>query len=415
MSAVPARLRIVHGRPGSFGALITALTLLALAALAAFPSTAPAAGTFRDVTISGGTISKAKIGSANLHDPIKLNDEVVVKTTDVIKGGIIDSGTLVTGVATGGEPSVPKDLKVDLQKDTVTIDALKGTHIVGAEIKDATLSHVTVNGKTVDLSNQKVHLVNAELDQADISKPDVPRLALVKPKPSPGATEAANIPLIGDYFRFKTEIEAFRPSRGGTEVIAPKDACFRVTNEEPDPSDPSHTVVRGTFVTGWFPHVLLPPYFCLAKDKLEKRKIHADISYDVPKEMITTERDRLRYGWTYGVLVAPFKYYWKKREFNAGASVGPYIGYRIRDRNGDSSVVAFSLGLANATVKQENADGTTSSSTTTGVSIALAYIGSIKNQFNIGAMVGYDNFSKSQNIPNSGKPWVGVSLGFKLD
>jgi hypothetical protein len=416
VNTVPKRMDIFHGCTAYYGAFAAQITSLALAALAGFPEPAPAEDVFNNVTISGGTITKATLRSAKLHDPITRDGKVVIQTTDIIKGGTIESGDLVIGVATGGEVTVPTaGTVVDLQKDLVTIDALTGTRIVGAEVTDAKLNQVTVNGSTVDLSQEKVHLMHAELDAADVSKTTVPRSALVKPKSAPATAEEANIPLTGDYFLFKTEVETFRPSRGGPDVTAPKDSCFRVTNEKPDPNDSSRTFVEGTFVTGWFPHFLLPPYKCLGSDGLERKKISANISYEVPKEMITTERDRLRYGWTYGVMVAPFKYYPKERIFNAGASVGPYVGYRVRDRPGDSSVVALSVGLANATLKQENADGTTSSSTVTGVSIALAYLGTLKDQFNIGFLAGFDNFSKSDNVPNSGKLWLGVSLGLKLN
>jgi len=47
--------------------------------------------------------------------------------------------------------------------------------------------------------------------------------------------------------------------------------------------------------------------------------------------------------------------------------------------------------------------------------VALAYILDIKGTFNVGAVAGTDYYSKSQNIDSSGKLWLGLSFGYKLD
>ena len=224
-----------------------------------------------------------------------------------------------------------------------------------------------------------------------------------------------------NHFVFKTDVMKFRSSDDTkVEVTAPKGSCFRINQEItlPDAVDNSKTQTyeRGVFVTGKFPRFVLPPYVCPKPTDLlaEPYRIHANLTYEVPKEQIFTERDRLRYGWTYGVLVAPFKYYPKAQNFSAGASVGPYLGYRVRDRQGDSQVLAVSIGATNASVTTKNTDGTTSSSTETGFSTAAAYVVEIKDAFNIGFLAGADFFSKSKNIPNEGKLWLGLSFGLRL-
>jgi len=238
------------------------------------------------------------------------------------------------------------------------------------------------------------------------------------PKSESGATEAANVTTVGDFFKFNVDVGRFRPSEGEPEeeVTAPRGSCFRVSQEldREDPEDESKTqrIARGRFETGWFPHVLLPPYHC--KDEKELA-FNAALSYDVPKQMILEDRDRSRYGYTYGVLVAPFKFYAKQQEFSAAAFVGPYLGYRMHDRQGSSSVVALSIAVATASVKVNNPDGTTTDSSATGYSAAAAYILEIKKAFNLGLMAGADFFSKSQNIENSNKLWLGVSFGYKMD
>ena len=234
-----------------------------------------------------------------------------------------------------------------------------------------------------------------------------------KPKPvdisKPAGTEAANISTVGDWFQFNADTDGFKQANrdNAPSVTAPKDSCFRVSGEFPDPNDSKKQILRGTFQTSAHAWVM-PPYGC------QDPKANTAVLYDVPKDVVMNGTDRTRYGWTYGVLVAPIKYYVKPREFSAGASVGPYLGYRIHERNGASNVFALSVGAATATVKTNNPDGSSTSSNTTGLSAAVAYLANIKDTFNIGVLAGKDFFSKSQNIETSNKLWLGLSFGYNI-
>jgi hypothetical protein len=239
------------------------------------------------------------------------------------------------------------------------------------------------------------------LAQDPATKPEAPDLA------KPAATEAANISTVGDYFKFNVEVKGFKSSDStGAEVTAPQGSCFRVSNEFPDPS--GKQMLRGRFESGNFPRGIWPPYGC------GDLGFNTSLSYDVSKQLVLEDRDRNRYGWTYGVLVAPVKYYVKPHEFSAGASVGPYLGYRLHDRQGSSDVVALSVGASTATVTTNDANGSSSSSNTTGLTVAVAYIAEIKSTFNVGLLAGTDIYSKSQNVATSNKLWLGLSFGYKL-
>jgi hypothetical protein len=242
------------------------------------------------------------------------------------------------------------------------------------------------------------------------------------PKPvdiaKPAGAEAANISTVGDWFKFNTRVTGFKESgdTAAKAVTAGKSSCFRVAGEFLDPNDPKKQILRGTFEIGHAPHAgVWPPYGC-DDPKVDggDPKVNVDVSYDVSKDLIMNGVDRTRYGWTYGILVAPIKYYVKPREFSAGASVGPYLGYRVYERNGASNVIAISVGAATATVKTVDASGNSSSSNTTGLSVAVAYLANIKETFNIGVLAGTDLFSKSQNIETSNKLWLGVSFGYNI-
>lgn len=387
---------------------------LVFIALAALIGSASAADPLSSASVSG-TVKAATIQSAKSVDDVV---GTVIKVGTTIDTGNIKSGILVKGKASGGD--MPTSVSLDRSSDIVKIKNLTGVSISGAELTDAELDGVIINGSPVDLSGKKLHITNATLNLVDIDDAAIPRADLEKPKSSPATVEAKNIPLKGDYFLFKTDITKFRSSDNtNVEVTAPKGSCFRVSQEVefPDSADSTKkkTYARGTFATGWFQNYLLPPYWCASATKLEARTIKPGETYEVPKEQIVTDRDRLRYGWTYGVLVAPFKYYPKEQVFSAGASVGPYLGYRFRDRPGESSVLAFSVGATSTTFTTKNSDGTSNSSTETGLSTALVWIIDIKDAFNVGFLAGSDFYTRSKDVPNNGKLWLGVSFGLRLD
>ena len=226
---------------------------------------------------------------------------------------------------------------------------------------------------------------------------------------------AAGVSTVGDYFKFNVLVPGFKRSEGGGDaVVAPQGSCFRVSQEF---TKGNEQMLRGRFYTGYFPRGLWPPYSCgdFPETAGDRRKLDTTVSYDVPKKTVLEDYDRDRFGWTFGLLVAPVKYYVRPREFSAGASVGPYLGYRLHDRQGSSNVIALSIGAATATVTTNNADGSTSSSNTTGLTAAAAYLVDIKGTFNIGVLAGSDFYSKSQNVPTSNKLWLGLSFGYRLE
>jgi hypothetical protein len=123
-----------------------------------------------------------------------------------------------------------------------------------------------------------------------------------------------------------------------------------------------------------------------------------------------------RYGLTYGGLVVPFKYHLTgEKEFRPGGTVAPYLGYRF-DRNylGFSFKLVGFLGGAGVTVDQE-VDGEKKSQTLAGISYGLGLIGTVKEEFQMGIVVGADRVSKSANYAQNGKTWIALSLGFAFN
>lgn len=121
-----------------------------------------------------------------------------------------------------------------------------------------------------------------------------------------------------------------------------------------------------------------------------------------------------RYGLTYGTLLVPFKYQLRgDKSFTGQSSLGGYIGFR-QDRSGLTGLALQYVGfLGGASVPvQQTVDGKSVTQQIAGVSYGLGLIGTVKENFQMGVILGADRVSKNAGYVNNGKPWVAVSLGF---
>jgi hypothetical protein len=376
--------------------------------------------------VTGGTLATVKLKSANVLRKVTLTSSsgsnVDVNPADKIEGLTVASATVASGNASSGKWKA-STASVDMQSKRATVDSLSGTTLSATALTGVTLPASSqtfkVAGKDVtgDFSKTPgLDLINVQAENVDVQKPTVEAAAVsLDTGKGPAATTSPDAGLRGDYFILRSNVHGFAVSGQALpgQAVAPAGSCFYVSKEadRTDPADSTKKqhVASGTFRTGRFPNGLFPPYGCPTSIK----SINANESYDVLRETLN-DADRLRYGLTGGILVAPFKFYSHTHNFNAGATVGPYIGYRVRDEPGSQSVFAFAVGATSATVKTNNADGTTTSSDHNGLSAAFAYLLEFKDVYSLGAVVGWDFFSKADQIPNSGKLWLGISLGTKI-
>lgn len=121
-----------------------------------------------------------------------------------------------------------------------------------------------------------------------------------------------------------------------------------------------------------------------------------------------------RFGLTYGTLLVPFKYHFRgDKDFTGGASLGGYLGFR-QDRSGVTGLalqyVGF-LGAANVAVPQ-TVNGVSTTQNMTGVSYGLGIIGTVKDAFHMGVVIGADRVNSSANFKDNGKAWLAISVGF---
>lgn len=121
-----------------------------------------------------------------------------------------------------------------------------------------------------------------------------------------------------------------------------------------------------------------------------------------------------RYGLTYGTLIVPYKMQLKgDRGTSGSASLGGYLGFR-QDRSGITGLAlqyVFFAGAASIPVVQ-NVDGQAVSQDVTGLSYGVALLGTVKDTFQLGLVIGADRVNRNVKYANNNKPWLAFSLGF---
>ncbi len=146
----------------------------------------------------------------------------------------------------------------------------------------------------------------------------------------------------------------------------------------------------------------------------DKRKI-SGLAVRVPAAVIQNAAPN-RYGFTYGALFVPYKYHFDgSKEFNGGASVGPYVGYRL-DRNSFGFELKGVVFAGASTIQvAEEVDGKQNTQNLAGFSYGLGVIGEVKDSFQLGFVLGKDRVSDSASYVDNGKTWAAFSIGFSFD
>jgi len=101
------------------------------------------------------------------------------------------------------------------------------------------------------------------------------------------------------------------------------------------------------------------------------------------------------------------------RGTSGSASLGGYLGFR-QDRSGITGLAlqyVFFAGAASIPVVQ-NVDGQAVSQDVTGLSYGVALLGTVKDTFQLGLVIGADRVNRNVKYANNNKPWLAFSLGF---
>ena len=127
-----------------------------------------------------------------------------------------------------------------------------------------------------------------------------------------------------------------------------------------------------------------------------------------------------RYGWAYGVLAMPYKYYKGAKKIGDGVTIGPYVGWR-QGEPGAGTTFALSIGLSKVKGEVRDAqDKITSTPDLAAISAAAGVMWDIRKStgvtkpFTIGLFVGTDRVSADNVVkfPNNGKGWVALQIGY---
>lgn len=138
-----------------------------------------------------------------------------------------------------------------------------------------------------------------------------------------------------------------------------------------------------------------------------------DLIAIAPNQFDVIPKDR--HGLTFGTLLVPFKYHFRgSKNLSGGSSLGGYLGWRVdRHRLGIAIQTVAFMGATMIEVTK-SVDGKTKTENFAGLSAGLGLIGTVKDDFQLGVVLGWDRINKNTDYKDNGKPWVAVSLGFSF-
>jgi len=117
-----------------------------------------------------------------------------------------------------------------------------------------------------------------------------------------------------------------------------------------------------------------------------------------------------RYGLTYGTLMVPYKYHFGSKNFSSSTSVGGYLGFRQENSLIGLQWIGF-MGVGQIPVTQ-NVNGEDKTQNLTGVSYGIGLLGTVKDKFHMGVILGADRVNPGSGYKDNGKPWIAVELGY---
>lgn len=220
-----------------------------------------------------------------------------------------------------------------------------------------------------------------------------------KPRSSPGD-------FVGDCFRIKA-------SPSGTDLGV--DKYYQVTRQEDQADDRLLTLVEGGLN-------LLPVPFHFGCYTLAGGKTREVLASTL------SDHGASRFGWAYGALVMPYKYYSSTRSFVAGIPLGGYLGWRL-GQTGSGIMLAAALTLSQVQAETLDPDAVdeqgqpetrvTGNVSTEALSAAVGVMFDVTKApkgrpFKAGFFVGQDwvNESATLRYTNNRKTWIAIQLGF---
>lgn len=210
-----------------------------------------------------------------------------------------------------------------------------------------------------------------------------------------------NVDLIGDNLHFEVDAPLSSDAgavclRRGDKVkvigLKGKDALFLRFNADREPGQGRCPIENGAVIT----------------DRPEER-----MRYELSVSNLETLGAH-RSGWTYGMLMVPFKYVISSDRGMRGAStVGGYMGWRQTPVLGmEYSYIGFVGATVISVHKTEN--GETKQTDNAGLSAGFGVITKVKGAFQVGGVIGWDMVSRDAGYAANYKPWVSLQIGYSF-
>lgn len=183
--------------------------------------------------------------------------------------------------------------------------------------------------------------------------------------------------------------------------------------------------------------IRLISWICVEKDPASCPTAGDPGIYYASSQDYVADKD-LSLGISYGVLAVPFKFHFSDHALTGGSTIGGYLGFTqdwgftqvseifgaglalvsttSATSNFTNTTPAGSTSRAFATGTSTSTSGNTpSTSTLTGLSIAVGLLGKLGNtNTQFGVLIGTDLVEKSATYKYNGKAWLSLSIGYNF-
>lgn len=217
----------------------------------------------------------------------------------------------------------------------------------------------------------------------------------------------------GDRIKLRSNVSGLTPLNGGSGKKASTDTCLRVTRVNED-GGVTVVVERGS---GLLSGTCQDP-------KSATDAVEIGDTYRISADQLRNA-SYARYGWIYGPMVVPFKYFPHDRSFEPSQSLGMYMGYRTSWFESRGLSWVASAGLATMKVSQVADDPTspgnkvTKENTVAGYSLAGGILFDLTTEAKpvvAGLLIGRDFVGRNSALPyvHDNRTWIALQIGWVL-
>jgi hypothetical protein len=217
---------------------------------------------------------------------------------------------------------------------------------------------------------------------------------------------------VGDRIKLRSNMYGLTPVDGATGSNAKAQTCLRVTGL----NENGGITVAVETGAGWLSGT--------CEDPSGTGAVQINDVYKIPGEKLKNS-SYARYGWVYGPMLVPFKYFPHDRSFEPSQSLGMYMGYRTSwfESRGLSWVASAGLSMMKVSeVVDDTANPgskTTKENTIAGYTLAVGVLFDLTREakpFVAGLLVGRDFVGRNSALTyvHDNRNWVAFQIGWVL-